>query len=33
MLCLEELVGLALHKEELEKMDKPQSITYVRIYC
>ena len=25
MLCLEELVGLVLHKEELEKMDKLQS--------
>ena len=32
-LCLEELVSLALHEEELGKMDRPWSITYARAYC
>ena len=31
--CLEGLVGLALHEEELGKMDRPWSITYACAYC
>ena len=32
-LCLEELVGLALHEKELGKMNRLRSITYMHAYC